>query len=161
MYLSHKLARHPVAADLHQCHMIRNEFVHFLHNLLYYLQFEVISIAWIEFSRDLDHALELDHILKAHTKYLKLYIWKSLLHYDKSIELLYKLLDLNLKFHNTQEIIYGALAEEIEGSVEESNENLGLAPLTKSELSTILLEYQQINQQLKLQLSEKQFDFLK
>ena len=47
-----------VRADrsMHGCHLLRNEMIHFVYNLQYYLMFEVLECSWQTLLEELDAA---------------------------------------------------------------------------------------------------------
>ena len=42
--------------SMHGCHLLRNEMIHFVYNLQYYLMFEVLECSWQTLLEELDAA---------------------------------------------------------------------------------------------------------
>lgn len=74
--LQHHLDRDPV---MHGCHLLRNEMIHFVSNLQYYLMFEVIECSWDQLTSQLAVVTDLDGLLSAHRSYLASIMNKALL----------------------------------------------------------------------------------
>ncbi|KAF6730829.1 Gamma-tubulin complex component 3-like [Oryzias melastigma] len=51
---------------LHQCHILASEMVHFIHQMQYYITFEVLECSWDELWNKVQQAQDLDHIIAAH-----------------------------------------------------------------------------------------------
>ncbi|XP_070574424.1 gamma-tubulin complex component 3 homolog [Ptychodera flava] len=101
---------------LHQCHVIAAEMVHFVHQMQYYITFEVLECAWDELWKTVTKAEDLDHIIAAHEVFLDTIISRSLLG-DESKTLLTQLraiFDLIIKFQHTQESFYQAALDELD-----------------------------------------------
>ena len=99
---------------LHGCHLLRNEMVHFVYNLQYYLMFEVIECEAIELSSKLDGAADLDAILSAHSGFLASVTQKAMLRpEDEAMHLALKeLFDAILQFARAQDMLYMSLLEQ-------------------------------------------------
>ncbi|KAI0225006.1 Microtubule-nucleating Tub4p (gamma-tubulin) complex component [Massospora cicadina] len=117
MWRSHMLASrtlnaHPsIRQDLHLCHAVTAEMIHFVYQFQYYLLFEVLECAWERLSRLLRRRqLDLDGLIEAHASYLIKLGAKSLLSIDKQMTpVLLNILDLIITYqgaHHTL-IIYG------------------------------------------------------
>ena len=48
--------------SMHGCFLLRNEMIHFVNNLQYYLMFEVLECSWQELLVGLDAAIDFDGI---------------------------------------------------------------------------------------------------
>jgi gamma-tubulin complex component 3 len=59
---------HPVTYRLHA---YTSEMIHFIHQIQYYILFEVIECSWVDFIKKFQSAKALDDILKAHEEFLK------------------------------------------------------------------------------------------
>ncbi|KAK2168865.1 hypothetical protein NP493_1211g00044 [Ridgeia piscesae] len=68
-----------VTPVLHQCHMIVAEMVHFVQQVQYYINFEVLECSWDELLQKVREAQDLDHIIAAHEMFLDTIITRSLL----------------------------------------------------------------------------------
>ena len=106
-----KLHRDPV---MHRCHLLRNEMVHFVYNMQYYLMFEVIEGASLELSARLTSATSLDELLAAHQHFLSSIVQKAMLRpEDEEMHQALKLLfDTVLQFARAQEMLYKSLLEQ-------------------------------------------------
>lgn len=97
-----------IAGDLHKCHLLRNEMVHFISNFQYYIMFEVLEYSWQELVKEMKQASDLDVVIGAHSKYLS-YITDKLLLTSFSENLqkdLKNLLEVILRFCRIQDHIY-------------------------------------------------------
>ncbi|CAL8240119.1 unnamed protein product [Gadus morhua 'NCC'] len=64
---------------LHQCHILASEMVHFIHQMQYYITFEVLECSWDELWNKVQQAQDLDHIITAHEVFLDTIISRCLL----------------------------------------------------------------------------------
>ncbi|MGH0125038.1 UNVERIFIED_CONTAM: hypothetical protein FKN15_043947 [Acipenser sinensis] len=64
---------------LHQCHILASEMVHFIHQMQYYITFEVLECSWDELWNKVQQAQDLDHIIAAHEVFLDTIISRCLL----------------------------------------------------------------------------------
>ena len=64
---------------LHSSCCLRNELMHLVTNLQYYLKFEVVECSWDKFSTQLDEATDLDGLIAAHTAFVSSVVSKALL----------------------------------------------------------------------------------
>ncbi|PRP86999.1 gamma-tubulin complex component 3 [Planoprotostelium fungivorum] len=107
-----KQARRP----LYTTHFLRNEMVHFIHNLQYYIMFEVLEVSWQDFEKDMKSARNLDELIVAHQKYLSTIEQKALLaETNNNLELLRRLdalLNNILRFCQLQDQLYKFLEQE-------------------------------------------------
>ena len=55
---------------LQQCHIIASEMVHFVQQVQYYINFEVLECSWDELLQKVTEAEDLDCIIKAHENFL-------------------------------------------------------------------------------------------
>ncbi|KAK2118713.1 Gamma-tubulin complex component 3 [Saguinus oedipus] len=67
---------------LHQCHILASEMVHFIHQMQYYITFEVLECSWDELWNKVQQAQDLDHIIAAHEVFLDTIISRCLLDSD-------------------------------------------------------------------------------
>ncbi|XP_032879048.1 gamma-tubulin complex component 3 isoform X2 [Amblyraja radiata] len=100
---------------LHQCHILASEMVHFVHQMQYYITFEVLECSWDELWNKMQQAQDLDHITAAHEAFLDTIVSQCLLD-SKSEELLTQLralFDRILEFQSAQESMYHSALEEL------------------------------------------------
>ncbi|KAH8256661.1 hypothetical protein KR026_011644, partial [Drosophila bipectinata] len=55
----------------YRLHLFTSEIMHFIHQMQYYVLFEVIECNWVELQKKMQRATALDEILEAHQKFLK------------------------------------------------------------------------------------------
>ncbi|XP_038673951.1 gamma-tubulin complex component 3 isoform X1 [Scyliorhinus canicula] len=99
----------------HQCHTLASEMVHFVHQMQYYITFEVLECSWDELWNKMQQAQDLDHITAAHEAFLNTIISQCLLD-SKSEELLTQLralFDRILEFQSAQDSVYRSALEEL------------------------------------------------
>lgn len=98
----------------HLCHAVRNEMIHFVSNLQYYLMFEVLEGSWGDLMEQTKSAKHLDQLIDAHQKYLNTILEKSLLLPTMSSiqEELGGLLNVILQFAHTQQTLHAALQQQ-------------------------------------------------
>lgn len=54
----------------YRLHLYTSEMIHFIHQIQYYIMFEVIECLWTRMLDDIEHAKSLDEILHAHMQFL-------------------------------------------------------------------------------------------
>lgn len=105
-----------VAPILHISHCLEAEMVHFMHQMQYFITFEVLECCWEELLKKIYKAKNLDDIIIAHDTFLSQLMTRALM--DKqSQQLLTQLraiFDLIIQFQTTQENMYAAAFEEHE-----------------------------------------------
>ncbi|KAL7983861.1 hypothetical protein Chor_000737, partial [Crotalus horridus] len=101
---------------LHQCHVLASEMVHFIHQMQYYITFEVLECSWDELWNKVQQAQDLDHIIAAHEVFLDTIISRCLLDTDSRMLLnqLRAVFDQILEFQNVQNAMYRAALEELQ-----------------------------------------------
>ncbi|XP_048349604.1 gamma-tubulin complex component 3 isoform X1 [Sphaerodactylus townsendi] len=101
---------------LHQCHVLASEMVHFIHQMQYYITFEVLECSWDELWNKVQQAQDLDHIIAAHEVFLDTIISRCLLDTDSRMLLnqLRAVFDQILEFQNAQDTLYRAALEELQ-----------------------------------------------
>ena len=101
-------------ATMHAAYLLRNEMVHFVYNLQYYLMFEVIECAYNALDQKLSDASDLEDMLSAHTTFLADIERKAMLRReDEGIFLALKaLFDSILQFARSQDVLYMSLLEQ-------------------------------------------------
>ncbi len=120
----HKIARHTVpelAPVLHLADLLSSEMVHFIHQLAYYITFEVMECSWDILIRRLRQAESLDQVIEAHEEFLETLTKRSLLD-AASRELLNQLraiYDRILEFQAIQNRLYVASTSEAEARLEQ------------------------------------------
>ena len=99
---------------MHRCHLLRNEMVHFVYNMQYYLMFEVIEGASHELSERLSSASSLDDLLAAHQHFLSSIVQKAMLRPEdeEMHQALKAIFDTVLQFARAQEMLYKSLLEQ-------------------------------------------------
>ncbi|XP_012712673.2 gamma-tubulin complex component 3 isoform X2 [Fundulus heteroclitus] len=100
---------------LHQCHILASEMVHFIHQMQYYITFEVLECLWDELWSKVQQAQDLDHIIAAHDVFLDTIISRCLLD-NNSRSLLNELraiFDQIIEFQNVQDSLYRSALEEL------------------------------------------------
>jgi gamma-tubulin complex component 3 len=157
-----------IAGDLHKCHTLRNEMLHFISNLQYYIMFEVLEYSWDELVKDMKQATDLDVLIAAHSKYLnyineKLFLTSSTEPIQKDLK---NLLEVILRFCRIQDHIYvtaldqstkknkrdqskyekemqekWGIEPETDNSREEKKEKYQLSPEIKTQLSALTDDY--------------------
>ncbi|XP_055019000.1 gamma-tubulin complex component 3 [Boleophthalmus pectinirostris] len=100
---------------LHQCHILASEMIHFIHQMQYYITFEVLECSWDELWNKVQRAQDLDHIIAAHEAFLDSVISRCLLD-NNSRSLLHQLrsiFDQIIEFQNAQDSLYRSALEEL------------------------------------------------
>ncbi|XP_002741319.2 gamma-tubulin complex component 3 homolog, partial [Saccoglossus kowalevskii] len=101
---------------LHKCHIVAAEMVHFIHQMQYYITFEVLECAWDELWKKVSKADDLDHIIAAHQVFLDTIISRSLLgdEFKSLLTQLRTIFDCIIKFQHTQENLYQLSMDELD-----------------------------------------------
>ncbi|XP_047576402.1 gamma-tubulin complex component 3 isoform X7 [Lutra lutra] len=101
---------------LHHCHILASEMVHFIHQMQYYITFEVLECSWDELWNKVQQAQDLDHIIAAHEGFLDTIISRCLLDADSRALLnqLRAVFDQIIELQNTQDAIYRAALGELQ-----------------------------------------------
>ncbi|CAN9498182.1 unnamed protein product [Ophioblennius macclurei] len=100
---------------LHQCHILASEMVHFIHQMQYYITFEVLECSWDELWNRVQQAQDLDHIIAAHEVFLDTIISRCLLD-NNSRSLLNQLraiFEQIIEFQSAQDSLYRSALEEL------------------------------------------------
>ncbi|XP_070173338.1 gamma-tubulin complex component 3-like isoform X2 [Littorina saxatilis] len=101
---------------LHQCQMLGCEMQHFIQQVQYYINFEVLECSWDELLHKVQEAADLDHLIAAHQVFLDTVLCRCLLD-EKSREILTQLrtiFDLIIQFETAQDNLYQAANEELD-----------------------------------------------
>ncbi|EDO33629.1 predicted protein [Nematostella vectensis] len=101
---------------LHQCHTLGSEMVHFIHQMQYYIAFEVLECCWADLKKRVTEASDLDHIIAAHETFLDQVISRSLLDTESKSMLaqLRTIFDLIVQFQHAQDELYTASVQEVD-----------------------------------------------
>uniref|UniRef100_A0A8C3I1S8 Tubulin gamma complex component 3 n=1 Tax=Chrysemys picta bellii TaxID=8478 RepID=A0A8C3I1S8_CHRPI len=101
---------------LHQCHVLASEMVHFIHQMQYYITFEVLECSWDELWNKVQQAQDLDHIIAAHEVFLDTIISRCLLDSDSRTLLnqLRAIFDQIIELQSAQDGMYRAALEELQ-----------------------------------------------
>ncbi|XP_058473292.1 gamma-tubulin complex component 3 isoform X2 [Solea solea] len=100
---------------LHQCHILASEMVHFIHQMQYYITFEVLECSWDELWNKVQQAQDLDHIIAAHEVFLDTIISRCLLDNNTRslLNQLRAIFDQIIEFQNAQDTLYRSALEEL------------------------------------------------
>merc|ERR1719414_36271 len=101
---------------LHVSHLLSSEMVHFVHQLAYYVTFEVMECSWDMLIKQLKRAENLDEVIEAHNEFLETLVKRALLD-DRSADLLNDLRAIYgriLEFQNIQNKLYVVAVTESE-----------------------------------------------
>ncbi|XP_063131531.1 gamma-tubulin complex component 3 isoform X1 [Rattus norvegicus] len=101
---------------LHQCHILASEMVHFIHQMQYYITFEVLECSWDELWNRVQQAQDLDHIIAAHEAFLDTITSRCLLDSNSRVLLnqLRAVFDQIIELQNAQDTMYRAALEELQ-----------------------------------------------
>lgn len=101
---------------LHQCHILASEMVHFIHQMQYYITFEVLECSWDELWNRVQQAQDLDHIIAAHEAFLNTITSRCLLDSNSRVLLnqLRAVFDQIIELQNAQDVMYRAALEELQ-----------------------------------------------
>ncbi|XP_023329141.1 gamma-tubulin complex component 3 homolog [Eurytemora carolleeae] len=101
---------------LHHANLIASEMIHFVHQMAYYITFEVMECGWDTLVKQIDTAETLEDVIQAHEEFLSTIISRALLDH-RTIEIrnqLRTIYDRILEFQNIQEKLYQEAVSEIE-----------------------------------------------
>ncbi|KAI1885373.1 hypothetical protein AGOR_G00219470 [Albula goreensis] len=101
---------------LHQCHILASEMVHFIHQMQYYITFEVLECSWDELWNKVQQAQDLDHIIAAHEVFLSTITSRCLLDTNNRslLNQLRAIFDQIIEFQNAQDTLYRSSLEELQ-----------------------------------------------
>uniref|UniRef100_A0AAY4ELT8 Gamma-tubulin complex component n=1 Tax=Denticeps clupeoides TaxID=299321 RepID=A0AAY4ELT8_9TELE len=101
---------------LHQCHILASEMVHFIHQMQYYITFEVLECSWDELWNKVQQAQDLDHIIAAHEVFLDTVISRCLLDTNSRslLNQLRAIFDQIIEFQSAQDTLYRSALEELQ-----------------------------------------------
>merc|ERR1712142_449596 len=112
----HKMARQiaELRPVLHLANLVASEMIHFIHQMAYYITFEVMECGWDALVKQINHAESLDEVIIAHDEFLSTLIARALLD-ERSRDILTQLraiYDRILEFQTIANRIYDdAVAE--------------------------------------------------
>ncbi|XP_048855190.1 gamma-tubulin complex component 3 isoform X2 [Brienomyrus brachyistius] len=100
---------------LHQCHVLASEMVHFIHQMQYYITFEVLECSWDELWNKVQQAQDLDQVIAAHEIFLSTIISRCLLDTNSRslLNQLRAIFDQIIEFQNAQDALYRSALEEL------------------------------------------------
>ncbi len=100
---------------LHQHQIIGSEMLHFVQQVQYYINFEVLECSWDELLREVMEAKDLDQIISAHQVFLENIVARSLLHPQSSniLTQLRTIFDLVIQFQQKLDSLYQAAEDEL------------------------------------------------
>ncbi|KAK3095374.1 hypothetical protein FSP39_013926 [Pinctada imbricata] len=104
-----------LSSILHQCHMLGSEMVHFIQQVQYYINFEVLECSWDELLTKVKEAEDLDYIIAAHQVFLSCITSRCLLD-EQSRDILTQLrtiFDLIIDFQGAQRDFYDEAHQEL------------------------------------------------
>lgn len=109
-----------VAPLLHISHCLEAEMLHFIHQMQYFITFEVLECCWEELLVKINEAKDLDHIITAHDNFLNQVMTRALMDNESRAMLtqLRAIFDLIIQFQTTQENMYNAATAELEARQE-------------------------------------------
>ncbi|CAH2223483.1 gamma-tubulin complex component 3 isoform X1 [Pelobates cultripes] len=147
---------------LHQCHVLASEMVHFIHQMQYYITFEVLECSWDELWNKVQQAQDLDHIIAAHEVFLDTIISRCLLDGESRALLnqLRAVFDQIIEFQNAQDALYRAALGELQRRLQfeerkkerESEGEWGVTDAEEEEENKRVLEFQESIPKMRSQL---------
>ncbi|XP_064615668.1 gamma-tubulin complex component 3 homolog [Liolophura sinensis] len=117
MFMDRLIAQIPELLGVnHQCHVLTCEMVHFIQQVQYYINFEVLECLWDELLTKVKEAKDLDYIIAAHEVFLDAINVRCLLDKDSMgiLTQLRAIFDLIIQFQTAQGAFYSAVEEEID-----------------------------------------------
>lgn len=108
------LMRRELAATSKRLHLVTHQMVHFIHQMLYYILFEVIECQWTEMLAGVRRARTLDDIFAAHDRFLRQVRRDAFLENDDEIYLrMSSVFNAIAKLEGWQDEYYGLCFEEL------------------------------------------------
>uniref|UniRef100_H2ZAA7 Uncharacterized protein n=1 Tax=Ciona savignyi TaxID=51511 RepID=H2ZAA7_CIOSA len=109
---------------LHNCHTLAVEMVHFVHQMQYYIAFEVLECSWADLQEKLEESKDLDEVITAHHDFLQSLMKRCLLDQGSSNLLmqLRSIFDQIVKFEHLQKDIYEQSSTELSARVRYSKD---------------------------------------
>jgi len=158
--------------DLHKGHLLRNEMIHFVYNLQYYMMFEVAETSWQDFMKGMESAKNLDQLIAAHQQYIDNIMQRALMtqHTESLKSHLDSIFKLIIQFRHTQDHLYDqadSLIEQHKEFVRQQNDNEAagewgvpqdlprrMTSQAQKQLAPVLVEYDKHFQDFLKSLSE-------
>eukprot|EP00088_Acartia_fossae_P006660 TRINITY_DN13076_c0_g1_i1.p1 TRINITY_DN13076_c0_g1~~TRINITY_DN13076_c0_g1_i1.p1 ORF type:complete len:818 (+),score=159.85 TRINITY_DN13076_c0_g1_i1:251-2455(+) len=114
----HKMSRElrEMTAVLHQAHLLNSEMVHFIHQMAYYITFEVMECGWDKLLKQIDSAESLEDVIQAHEEFLSSLVTRALLD-EGTLEMrnqLRSVYDRILEYQNLLDKLYLDCVMEVE-----------------------------------------------
>ena len=100
---------------LHLANLVASEMIHFIHQMAYYITFEVMECGWDALVKQINHAESLDEVITAHDEFLSTLIARALLD-ERSRDVLTQLraiYDRILEFQTIANRIYDDAVAEV------------------------------------------------
>merc|ERR1719414_791127 len=101
---------------LHQANLLASEMIHFVHQMAYYITFEVMECGWDLLVKQIDTAETLEDVIQAHEEFLSTLVSRSLLD-ERSLEMrnqLRTIYDRILEFQNIADRLHTDTIAEVE-----------------------------------------------
>lgn len=107
-------------AVLHLANLLASEMIHFIHQMAYYITFEVMECSWDELIKRLRQAESLDEVIEAHEIFLNMLCKRALLDENSSslLDELRSIYNIIINFQSIQNRIYVASVAEFEARIE-------------------------------------------
>ncbi|XP_062521244.1 gamma-tubulin complex component 3 homolog isoform X2 [Corticium candelabrum] len=104
-----------MAPVLYQCHLLTASMMHFVHQMQYYITFEVLECGWADLEKAVGQARDLDQVISAHTTFLDNITSRALLHPSSQTLLrqLRTVFDLIVQFQRAQDDVYTTVLAEL------------------------------------------------
>jgi len=105
-----------IASVLHYSRNIVSEMIHFIKQMQYYIEFEVLESSWNELIRKIESASDIDQLIEAQENFLSTVISRSMLDAESQnlSEQLRAIYDIIIQFHSVEESLLNKVNEEIE-----------------------------------------------
>eukprot|EP00111_Clytia_hemisphaerica_P012572 TCONS_00036953-protein len=105
-----------VSPIVHASQCLEAEMVHFIHQMQYFITFEVLECCWEELLVKINEAKDLDHVIEAHDTFLTQVMTRALMDNESRAMLtqLRAIFDLIIQFQSTQENMYASAMAELE-----------------------------------------------
>eukprot|EP00037_Helgoeca_nana_P019107 m.185270 g.185270 ORF g.185270 m.185270 type:complete len:267 (+) comp24720_c0_seq1:1944-2744(+) len=107
-----------MSAVITQCYAVQASMAHFVNQIQYYFNFEVLECSWDDLVKDLAAAQDLDQVIDAHRMFLKTLTERALLGSEpksqKMLAQLRSIFDVIMKFRSVQESMYTMAADQLQ-----------------------------------------------
>ncbi|XP_074605718.1 gamma-tubulin complex component 3 homolog [Brevipalpus obovatus] len=100
----------------HNLHILQSEMMHFIQQMQYYIEFEVMECSWDELIRKMEKASDIDQLIEAQESFLTTVISRSMLDSESQslAEQLRAIYDRIIEFQTLQDAIFKAIDVEVE-----------------------------------------------